>query len=56
MVQMKLEQLQKTKQIKKVIIEKITYKDTPTVPVPLLAAASIQRKIFWPSDYHIKST
>ena len=27
-----------------------------TVPAPLLGAASIQKKIFWPSDYHIKST
>ena len=27
-----------------------------TVPTPLLAAASIQKNIFWPQDYHIKST
>ena len=26
-----------------------------TVPAPLLGAASIQKKIFWPSDYNIKS-
>ena len=26
-----------------------------TVPAPLLAAASIKKKIGWPSDYHIKS-
>ena len=26
-----------------------------TVLAPLLGAASIQKKIFWPSDYHIKS-
>ena len=27
-----------------------------TVLMPLLAAASIQKKIFWPSDYHMKIT
>ena len=26
-----------------------------TVHAPLLAAASIQKMIFWPSDYHVKS-